>query len=121
LHFFQLFVKFFWQSDFLFLTKIFEKQKDYLKAQEAYEKSLSLNKRDPVTHMALGKLAMRNKDYSTAEDYFINAIDLNPKNAESHFQLGACFQSQGREKKAYLALNNAVDLDSSYKELVEFD
>jgi tetratricopeptide (TPR) repeat protein len=91
-----------------------------LAAQQEYEEAASLLqsivKSEPANSdifATLGSVLFIIKRYSEAADAVESAIKLSPDHARLYSQLGAIYMHGGKQDKAWVAFNRAVELDSS--------
>lgn len=78
------------------------------------------------SHLAMvlehqGIIAAKEKLFEKATELFSKAIFLAPKNADLYFNLGLVSHNSGHKTRASLAFKKAVELNPSYKELINID
>lgn len=112
-------------ANFSFLnhTKIgslYDKKKDYPKAQQAFAAALTLAPKDPNTLFNLGTAYLHQNQYQQAEQYFNRAIKYGQFNIDATFNLGYIYEQTVRTQIAFLAyqevLNHAPEsLDALFR------
>lgn len=66
---------------------IYMEQKDYTKAQQAFEQSLAINDANPYAHNGLGLALREQGQFDDARIHYERALVLDPKYARAHFNL----------------------------------
>jgi len=76
-----------WQRAFLQLTK--DRDAEIARAVEHAQHSISLDPRDPLAHMSMGRaLLLRTGDYGQALGALERAVELNPSSAMAQYSVG---------------------------------
>lgn len=71
-------------------------QSDHTKAQGYFERTLSLDSKDPKAWSGLGMCEMMNKRIETAYGHFVKSLDLSPNQLVPILQLMECSYALGR-------------------------
>ena len=76
-----------------------EKQ-DYDSAEEAFQKAIEKNPKNPNGHYGLGGIHNFRKKYDLAEQAFITTLRIDPTFVDAHFSLGYTYEQMGQKEKA---------------------
>ena len=103
------------RSLYLVLAQIYERNRDYPKAEESLDKAEQLS-RGPRElediHFLRGAVFERQKKYAPAEEQFRRALELNPKSALTLNYLGYMLADQNMKlQESVELLKQAVELD----------
>lgn len=90
--------------------EFFEK-KDYLRAQENFDKAVELNPGSAEAHYFRGRVQL---DYKKASADFTKAIELRPDYPEAYFQRGLKSDIEGNRAAALRDYNKAIELNPKY-------
>lgn len=86
-------------------------QKDFGKAEGAYERASEVNPSFFPSFINLGKLRMAQKRFGTAIEPLNQAVKLRPNSAQANYLLGEAFLQNKQGSKAVIYLNEALKLD----------
>ncbi|MDA0269366.1 MAG: tetratricopeptide repeat protein, partial [Cyanobacteria bacterium] len=92
------------------LGAVYDDQKDYDKAIEAYQKAIALDPKFAYPHNNLGNVYKAQGDYDKAIDAYQNAIKLDPKYASPHNGLGWLYLTQDNFAAAADHFNQAITI-----------
>jgi len=84
-------------------------------AETQFQRALSLNDKDPITHYWLGQLYSRmGPDYEArCRKHLEAALAMDANIAEAHFELGQSFQREKKWGAAVASYRRSLDLDPS--------
>ncbi|MCB9771991.1 MAG: tetratricopeptide repeat protein [Candidatus Omnitrophica bacterium] len=99
---------------------VYDKRKDYIKAEQAYLSALALTPTDSNTLFNLGTVYVNLNDYTKAKRYFLDSIKLGGFNVDATFNLGYIYEQTGETENALKAykevLYNTPDsLDAAFR------
>jgi tetratricopeptide (TPR) repeat protein len=92
--------------------EFFEK-KDYLRAQENFDRAVELNPRSAEAYFFRGRVQL---DYKKAGADFTKAIELRPDYPEAYFQRGLKSDIEGDRAAALRDYSKAIELNPKYVE-----
>jgi predicted Zn-dependent protease len=107
------------------LGRAYTHTRQFQKAHEAFQREISKERDDPVTHLYLGELFEKESDYRGAVRSYLRARQLVPlwpevarrlgyayrklnRAAEAHYYLGQSYLLQDEEEKAIQSLERAI-------------
>lgn len=97
------------------IGSVYEHQKEFLLAKEAYEKVLSSNPNHAKVLQQLGWLYHQPSTQFTNQDlaitYLTHSLEAEQSDAQSWYLLGRCYMAQQKYNKAYEAYQQAVYRD----------
>ncbi len=93
---------------------IFHEKEEYGKAFADLNKSLTINKNNPVSWMHRGMVLKAQGKLPLAAKDIRKAIELNPKLANAHYNIGLVFYSMQDFKQSIKAYNQAIKLDDAH-------
>jgi len=88
------------------------------KAEEAINKALSINDKNPRVWYELGQAHLSQKKYDEAVEIFKHALELNPEVAQSHWFLGISYAKAGELREAIKYIEQAVEKGYDYKKSI---
>lgn len=91
------------EIDFLKFSKtgpIYEKQKNYAKAKEAYFKALAIHPKDTNTLYNLANTFILEGNIPQAQSYYQKVLELNPYQVDALYNLAYCFQQLNNPSQA---------------------
>src|SRR5438270_4437268 len=98
----------------------FAQKKSWDEAIANYQKALSLDPKDALTHYNLA-LALKYKgDPSAAAEEFKKAVLLKPKSAEAHYGLGAAYYDLRELPAARKELQTSLQIDPTNSAVLRF-
>jgi tetratricopeptide (TPR) repeat protein len=98
-------------EDYLKLGKDYLEKKEYLRAEESFEKAVELNPNSPEAYYFRGKVQLDNQK---ADADFTRAIELKPDYAEAYFQRGLERDLGNKRQAALDDYNKAIELNPKY-------
>lgn len=105
-----------WQAHAL-LGMVYETQKRYLFAAEAYEKAIAINPRSAELHDRLGRSLYKASRYRESAEVLLKAIKLNPSDAGTYDHLGFALFKAGLESEALDAFRKSGDEAAACKNM----
>lgn len=91
---------------------------DFDTARKCFEKTVELNDECYKAYYKLGQIALLYRDFETAEQNFSKSI-YNEKEAKAYLELAKINIIKNRKEKAIFHLKNAIEIDSSYYDVIE--
>ena len=88
------------------------------KAEEAINKALSINNKNPRVWYELGQAKLSQKKYDEAVGMFEKALELNPEVAQSYWFLGISYAKTGELEEAIKYIEQAAEKGYDYKKSV---
>ncbi len=88
------------------------------KAEEAINKALSINNKNPRVWYELGQAHLSQKKYDEAVEMFKYALELNPEVAQSHWFLGISYAKAGEPEEAIKYIEQAIERGYDYKKSI---
>ena len=95
----------------LVLGRIYEAQKDYPPAIQAYRHLLAAHPADAEAMLALSSAYVKDEQYGQAEEVLDALVQLQPGLATPYRHLGYCLVNMGDADRAIRAYQKAVELD----------
>ncbi len=92
---------------------------DFANAKDCYEKAAEINHRLYMADYNLAEIALIEKDLDAAEKYFAECLMSEELEPDAYYQLSKIYMLKGDKDKAILFANKAIELDSSYFEIIE--
>ncbi len=90
--------------------------KDFVEAEKAFLKALSLDKNNHLTYHYLGNVQRNLDKYESAISNLNKAIELNPNYKQSYLAIGAVYFSIGANIEAKKVFDSALKNDPNYHE-----
>ena len=94
------------------IGRVYELQKKYPLAKEAFEKVKAVNPTHAKVLQHLGWLYHQpNTDFTNQDEairYLNASIQSNSEDAQTYYQLGRCYMAQNKHSEAYKAYQQAV-------------
>lgn len=99
---------------------VYDKRKDYKKAEQAYLSALNLVPTDSNTLFNLGTNYVNLNDYTKAKKYFLDSIKFGGFNVDATFNLGYIYEQTGETENALKAYqevlhNTPESLDAAFR------
>jgi Flp pilus assembly protein TadD len=98
----------------LLLGTAYMDKQDWLRAEAALRKVVTLETKPAGAYFALGELYFRQKKYDEAETNILSGIHLEPKSVRGHFLLGRLYYQRGDLVKAGPQVGTALQLDPKF-------
>ena len=73
---------------------------DYESAEQAFQKAIDKNPKNPNGYYGLGGIHNYRKKYDLAEKAFLTALRIDPTFVDAHYSLGYTYEQMGQTKKA---------------------
>lgn len=96
------------------LGQIYDKQKEYDKAAEAYSEAARVKDGDGMYHYRLGKAYWNASNISQAQSSLERAVQLNERLYNAQYHLGLVYDRQGKPKEAAAAWTAAATLAPTF-------
>jgi tetratricopeptide (TPR) repeat protein len=87
----------------------------YIEAQSAFEKSIQLNPRLCLPHVALGKMDLEQDRFADAVTQLEQARTIDPKEASTYWQLAMAYRKLGQPDKQREALSTLKALNDAQR------
>src|SRR2546425_801800 len=101
------------------LARDYYRMKDFPRAAEHFQSTLSLNPKNSVAAYYLGLSRLAIGDLEVAEGSFRRALELDSANFSAAFNLGVVYTRQHRSEAAVQAFQHAVEILPDYAEAHE--
>lgn len=101
------------------LGVIYDDMGDEKKAQEAWEKGLTLNPRSNGLLYNLGLLYLRKAQYPQAKEYFQKSIETNPDFSNAYYGLARVFEGENNIDAAIKTHEKAILIDPTFADSYE--
>ncbi|MFQ4144546.1 tetratricopeptide repeat protein [Chlorogloeopsis sp. ULAP02] len=85
-------------------------QKDYLGAEAAFRRVISINSTNDVIHLLLGDSLMQQDKVEAAISEYQEVIERAPKKVDAYLRLAQAFMQQQKPQEAIAILQKASDL-----------
>jgi len=92
------------------IALIYQQEKDFARAQRAYQRLVAGGAQDPNTFFNAGVAAFKHGDLVSAERWFHASAMIDPKAPRSFINLGMIYRTWGYVKEAVACLERAVAL-----------
>jgi Tfp pilus assembly protein PilF len=93
------------------LGQLYYSRRDYVRAEQAYRKALSLDSNNLSVYSMLGQLFMAQNSIDKAIRELENALKIDPKSVSSWIVLGFIYESQKNSQKAIQCYREALKVD----------
>ena len=87
-----------------------EPQQAIALARDGALRALAIDEKDPMAHLALGRVLASNGDYAGAVDELAMAVSLNPSFSLAHYTLASVLFLDGRPEQALASFELAAQL-----------
>ncbi len=92
----------------------------YERAEEAYQKQLSLTPKNEKVFINLGIAYKGMKDYKKALEMYLKAAEINPNNPDTYFNLGIlCYENLDLKDQAIFYFKKCIKLDPNSDRSIE--
>ena len=85
-------------------------RKDYLDAQQAYERAVADRPNDSYAVYKVGRALLARDRFQGASERFRKAVELGPDFADAHYRLGVCYEKLGDAEEAFRLYEKTVEL-----------